>query len=81
MATEDTRQQLRADADWHRAEVARLAVELNAMTPGRAAALGPNAVRRMHTDHDVHLQLAEELEAYLATFALVAGEEDQAGLF
>lgn len=59
-------QRLEADARWHRAEVARLAAAIAEMTPEHKAAIGPRAVRRMHVDHDVNIQLAEELEAYLA---------------
>lgn len=36
------------------------------MTPEHAAAIGRQAVRRLHVDHDTNLQLAEEIEAYLA---------------
>ena len=80
MALDPRRRQLEADARWHRAEAERLAAELDRMTPAHKAAIGPDAVRRMHVDHDTNVQLVEELEAYLAGDA-VAVDEHQGGLF
>jgi hypothetical protein len=75
-----SRRRLAADARWHRAEAERLAGELAAMSPEHKDAIGPAALRRMHVDHDTNLQLAEELEAYLAGDDQVV-DGDQAELF
>jgi hypothetical protein len=57
---------LKAEAAWWRAEHNRLGRELEHMTPGHAAAIGPAAVRRMQVDHETALQLAREAEQRLA---------------
>ena len=58
--------ELRADVTWWRAEYERLGRELELMTPGHAAAIGPTAVRRVHVAHETALQLAQEAENRLA---------------
>lgn len=57
--------QLRRDLDWYRSEHQRLEQLLGTMTPGHAAAVGPDHVRRLEVDSDTFRQLADEHQAYL----------------
>lgn len=58
--------QLNSDAKWHRDAAARIQKQLDEMTDAHQAAIGIAAVLQQQRDRDLHLQLALELEAYLA---------------